>query len=68
MRASVIVIYERPDHRWSWRETIVGRKTVCASEGDGFASRGHAERNFVAHQKRMAAVAFRRVIQHQGAA
>lgn len=61
MKASVIEIYQRPDGNWGWREIIVGRKTVCAAEGDGFVSAKNAERNFIAHQKRMAAVAFRRV-------
>ena len=61
MKASVIEIYQRPDGNWGWREKIVGRKVVCAAEGDGFVSAANAERNFVAHQKRMAAVAFRRV-------
>jgi len=65
MRPSVIEIYRRPDNQWGWREVIVGRKTVCAAEGNGFVSAANAERNFVAHQKRMAAVAFRRVIVDQ---
>jgi hypothetical protein len=62
MKASKIEIYRRPDNQWGWREVIVGRKVTCAAEGNGFVSAHNAERNFVAHQKRMAAVAFRRVI------
>jgi hypothetical protein len=63
VKSSVIAIYQRPDKRWGWRETMGNNKqTTNGSEGDGFKTQAGAERNFARHQERMARVAYRVVI------
>jgi hypothetical protein len=63
VKASVVTIYQRPDKRWGWRETMRNNKqTTAGSEGDGFKTQKGAEVNFARHQERMARVAYRVVV------